>query len=75
MAYPLHDIFATEDDAHATQFINGTVYQAFLSPQDYHRWDSPVKGAIVDARVVDGSYYAVFVELRSQGYKRMVSTK
>jgi len=59
MAYSLYDIFATEDDAVATQFINGTVYQAFLSPQDYHRRHSPVKGTIVDARVVDGSYYAV----------------
>lgn len=58
MAYSLYDMF-TEDDAVATQFINGTVYQAFLSPQDYHRWHSPVKGTIVDARVVDGSYYAV----------------
>jgi len=59
MAYSLHDIFATKDDVFARQFINGTVYQAFLSPQDYHRWHSPIKGTIVDARVVDGSYYAV----------------
>jgi phosphatidylserine decarboxylase len=43
----------------ADQFIGGTIYQAFLSPQDYHRWHSPVNGKIVDGYVLDGSYYAV----------------
>lgn len=43
----------------ADQFIGGTVYQAFLSPQDYHRWHAPVDGTIVDGYVVEGTYYAV----------------
>jgi phosphatidylserine decarboxylase len=47
------------DDTMAKQFINGTVYQAFLSPQDYHRWHSPVDGTIVKAEIVPGTYYAV----------------
>ncbi|KAI3605522.1 phosphatidylserine decarboxylase [Moniliophthora roreri] len=41
------------------QFAGGTVYQAFLSPQDYHRWHAPVDGTIVKTAYVPGSYYAV----------------
>ncbi|KAJ8502725.1 hypothetical protein ONZ45_g11495 [Pleurotus djamor] len=42
----------------SSQFTGGTIFQAFLSPFNYHRWNSPVNGRIVDAYVVDGSYYA-----------------
>lgn len=56
MAYSLYDMF--EGDKIAEKFVGGTVYQAFLSPQDYHRWHSPVVGTVVDARVVNGTYYA-----------------
>ena len=45
----------------AEQFIGGTIYQAFLSPQDYHRWHAPVNGTIVDSYVIDGTYYAVIL--------------
>ena len=31
------------------QFVGGTVYQAFLSATNYHRWHSPVAGTIVRA--------------------------
>ena len=41
----------------ATGFVGGTVYQAFLSALSYHRWHCPVDGNIVDAFVVEGSYY------------------
>ena len=43
----------------ADQFIGGTIYQAFLGPQDFHRWHAPVDGKIVDSYILDGSYYAV----------------
>ncbi|KAJ3564136.1 hypothetical protein NP233_g8492 [Leucocoprinus birnbaumii] len=58
MKYSLYDIF-DHDEHHAKQFLGGTIYQAFLSPQDYHHWHSPVKGTVVDARLVPGTYYAV----------------
>lgn len=45
--------------AYAQYFVGGSVYQAFLSPQDYHRWHSPVKGKVLEATVLPGSYYAV----------------
>ncbi|CUA74565.1 phosphatidylserine decarboxylase [Rhizoctonia solani] len=43
----------------AKLFVGGTVYQAFLSPQDYHRWHSPIDGTIKAAYRVPGTYYAV----------------
>lgn len=47
-----------DGDELTTQFVGGTIYQAFLSALAYHRWHSPVSGKIVKAYVVDGSYYA-----------------
>nr|BAQ19358.1 phosphatidylserine decarboxylase 1 [Grifola frondosa] len=57
-AYSLYNML-NRDDESAKQFIGGTVYQAFLSPFDYHRWCSPVDGTITKAVVVPGTYYAV----------------
>jgi len=42
----------------AKGFDGGAVYQAFLSPQDYHRWHSPIKGKIVASNTYSGTYYA-----------------
>lgn len=56
--YSLYDILQRDDET-ARYFTGGTVYQAFLSPYDYHRWRAPVSGTIVRAEVVPGSYYAV----------------
>ncbi len=54
--YSLQDILA--DDESVDQFVGGTVYQAFLSATDYHRWHSPVAGTIVRAWVQEGTYYS-----------------
>ena len=54
--YSLQDMLA--DDESVDQFVGGTVYQAFLSATDYHRWHSPVAGTIVRAFVTDGTYYS-----------------
>lgn len=39
-------------------FVGGTVYQAFLAADKYHRWHSPVTGTIKDAYVLPGTYYS-----------------
>jgi len=44
-------------DEYTSQFVGGTVYQAFLSALSYHRWHSPVSGTVKKAYVVSGSYY------------------
>ena len=54
--YSLQDLLA--DDAAVDQFVGGTVYQAFLSALNYHRWHSPVSGTIVRAYVQPGTYFS-----------------
>lgn len=54
--YSLEDMLANDESV--DQFIGGTVYQAFLSATNYHRWHSPVAGMIVRAFVQDGTYYS-----------------
>jgi len=47
------------------QFEGGTVYQAFLSAKNYHRWHSPVSGTIKKVENIAGTYYA---EAASEGF-------
>ncbi|HEY2241019.1 MAG TPA: phosphatidylserine decarboxylase family protein [Streptosporangiaceae bacterium] len=54
--YSLEDMLAGDDSV--DQFVGGTVYQAFLSATNYHRWHSPVAGTIVRAFVQEGTYYS-----------------
>ncbi|OBF87995.1 hypothetical protein A5791_18975 [Mycobacterium sp. 852002-51163_SCH5372311] len=54
--YSLNDLLANDDAV--DQFVDGTVYQAFLSATNYHRWHSPVAGTIVRAFVKEGTYYS-----------------
>lgn len=46
-----------EDDIDAALFVGGTVYQAYLSSTNYHRWHSPVSG-ITKAYVKEGAYFS-----------------
>jgi len=54
--YSLQDMLANDESV--DQFVGGTVYQAFLSATNYHRWHSPVAGRIVRAFVQPGTYYS-----------------
>jgi len=54
--YSLQDMLA--NDQSVDEFVGGTVYQAFLSATNYHRWHSPVAGTIVRAFVQEGTYYS-----------------
>jgi phosphatidylserine decarboxylase len=47
------------------RFVGGTVYQAFLSAENYHRWHSPVSGTVKKLDLVPGTYYA---EAASEGF-------
>jgi phosphatidylserine decarboxylase len=65
------------------QFVGGTVYQAFLSAGNYHRWHSPIAGTITRLQKVPGTYYAEAASERfdpagpnnSQGYITHVATR
>ncbi|THU82922.1 hypothetical protein K435DRAFT_690523, partial [Dendrothele bispora CBS 962.96] len=54
--YSLHDML--HNDKYTSQFVGGTVYQAFLSALKYHRWSSPVNGVIDRVVMIPGTYYA-----------------
>jgi phosphatidylserine decarboxylase len=54
--YSLMDMLAR--DASAKEFVGGIVYQAYLSPFNYHRWHSPVTGTILNAVNVEGTYFS-----------------
>jgi phosphatidylserine decarboxylase len=79
--YSLRDMLAS--DPSVEEFVGGTVYQAYLSATDYHRWHSPVAGTIVRAFVQDGTYFseadsegdAAFEPQNSQGYLAHVATR
>jgi len=62
--YSLRDIFTSERQALAEQFVGGDVYQAFLSAYNYHRWHAPVSGTIVTTYLLDGTYYS---DLEAEG--------
>ena len=53
------------DGLFVDEFVGGTVYQAFLSPENYHRWHSPMSGTIKKIHHVDGTYYS---EAASEGF-------
>ncbi|KZF21238.1 hypothetical protein L228DRAFT_253696 [Xylona heveae TC161] len=53
--YSLMDMLNNDDLA--PQFVDGTVYQAFLSATSYHRWHSPVNGTVKKIVMVPGTYY------------------
>ncbi|KAI0438908.1 Phophatidylserine decarboxylase-domain-containing protein [Xylaria telfairii] len=59
---------------YTSKFVGGTVYQAYLSPTSYHRWNSPVKGDVVYAAVIDGTYFSE-PEERAQGYICHIATR
>jgi phosphatidylserine decarboxylase len=71
------------DGHHVGEFVDGTVYQAFLSAGNYHRWHSPVTGVVKTIRHVEGADYAEapaegFDPLgpnNSQGYIAHVNTR
>jgi phosphatidylserine decarboxylase len=50
--------FMLASDEYVDQFVGGTVYQAYLSAHDYHRWHSPVSGTTKKAFVQKGSYFS-----------------
>jgi Phosphatidylserine decarboxylase len=79
----LTDLFGTALLREGPTPLEPTVYQAFLSALNYHRWHSPVSGTVVQAFVKDGTYYSeADIEgedpagpNNSQGYLTQVATR
>lgn len=62
--YSLREIFSASQRECAQRFVGGSVYQAFLSALNYHRWHAPVSGTIAQAYLIDGTYYS---DLEAEG--------
>ncbi len=54
--YSLQDMLAGDESV--DDLVGGTVFQAYLSATNYHRWHSPVSGTVVRAFRVSGTYYS-----------------
>jgi len=78
--YSLRDMLAGN---FVQEFVGGTVYQAFLSPKNYHRWHSPLTGTIRRLVKIPGTYYAEAASEHfdpvgpnnSQGYLAHIATR
>jgi phosphatidylserine decarboxylase precursor len=55
MQWSIHELL--EGSAYADRFKGGIFTHAFLNTFDYHRWHSPVRGRVVEARVLQGQAY------------------
>ncbi|KAG6914992.1 hypothetical protein DXG01_014026 [Tephrocybe rancida] len=80
-SYSLSDMLS--NPKYLPEFINGTVYQAFLSALKYHRWHAPVNGTVVEIQTIPGTYYSESPTAgmdpaapnNSQGYITAVATR
>ncbi|WP_404821016.1 phosphatidylserine decarboxylase [Kocuria marina] len=53
--YSIEDLLAHDPDV--DEFVDGAVFQTFLSVTNYHRWHSPVAGTVRRAVVQPGTYF------------------
>lgn len=64
-------------------FVEGCVFQSFLSGANYHRWHSPIDGVVRETRVVDGLLFSeaesagvdIHADILSEGYDACVNTR
>jgi phosphatidylserine decarboxylase precursor len=54
-----------EGSVYADRFQGGIFTHSFLNTFDYHRWHTPVQGAVLEARVIQGQAY-VDVNVKSE---------
>jgi len=46
-----------KDSKYADRFKGGIFMHSFLNSTDYHRWNSPVQGKVLESRVIQGQAY------------------
>lgn len=54
--YSLDDVLGKSP--FANDFIDGTAFQSFLNPWNYHGWHAPVSGKILEVKLLPGFYYS-----------------
>ncbi len=59
--WSIHELL--QGSEYADRFKGGIFTHSFLMSTDYHRWHTPVRGKVVEARVIQGQVYAKAVAL------------
>jgi len=78
--YSLEDLL---DDNYVDDFVGGTIFQSFLSGNDYHRWRAPISGTVIKAEIIPGYMFSELPDegfdptagTYSQGYEANVNTR
>ena len=55
LQWSIHQLL--DGSQYADRFKGGLFTHSFLNVNDYHRWHSPVRGKLVEARVIQGQVY------------------
>jgi len=58
--------------SHVSTFLDGSLLISRLSPQDYHRYHSPIAGEIVEQFMIDGDYHSVNADAVTSGNEVLV---
>jgi phosphatidylserine decarboxylase precursor len=53
--YSIEDLL--KDSKYADRFKGGIFMHSFLNSTDYHRWNSPVQGKVLESKVIQGQAY------------------
>jgi len=61
LRWSIHELL--QGSEYADCFNGGLFTHSFLQSTDYHRWHTPVRGRVVEARVIQGQVYAQAVAL------------
>lgn len=61
LRWSIHELL--QGSEYADRFKGGTFTHSFLKSTDYHRWHTPVRGRVVEARVIQGQVFAEAVAL------------
>jgi phosphatidylserine decarboxylase precursor len=61
LRWSIHELL--QGSEYADRFNGGIFTHSFLKSTDYHRWHTPVRGKVVEARVIQGQVYAEAVAL------------
>jgi phosphatidylserine decarboxylase len=61
LRWSIHELL--QGSEYADRFKGGIFTHSFLKSTDYHRWHTPVRGKVVEVRVVQGQVYAEAVAL------------
>ncbi len=56
LRWSIHELL--QGSEYADRFKGGIFTHSFLKSTDYHRWHTPVRGKVVEARVIQGQAYA-----------------